>query len=110
MILSTFSNNTVRIGSTDMPCATSSTEPIVGSEDVELALFCNDTGIRDVELCLTLSNKPFLVGDGAYRTLSIQLQLNCTGTTPSLLAPLLHAAVLSCSNRRRHRPDVCSWQ
>ena len=94
MVLSTYTNNSVRIGN-DMTCAASNTEePIMGSEDVELVLLCNDTGIRTVELCLTLSDQPFLVGNGTYYTLSLQLQKNCTGMTPSLLNLFIHVAVL----------------
>jgi len=81
MSLSTYIDDSVRIGS-DMTCGTSNAEePILGMEDVELVLLCNDTGIRTIELCLTLSNQPFLIGNGSYYTLSLQLQKNCTGMT-----------------------------
>ena len=54
-------------------------QPLTDVKSIELQMECDAIGITNVALCIYLTNQPFEEGNGTYHTITVPLNLNCTG-------------------------------
>ena len=54
-------------------------QPLTDVKSIELQMKCDAIGITNVALCIYLTDQPFEEGIGTYHTITVPLNLNCTG-------------------------------
>ena len=54
-------------------------QPLTDVKSIELQMECDAIGITNVALCIYLTDQPFEEGNGTYHTITVPLNLNCTG-------------------------------
>ena len=54
-------------------------QPLTDVKSIELQMECDAIGITNVALCIYLTDQPFEEGNGTYHTITVLLNLNCTG-------------------------------
>ena len=57
----------------------STNQPLTDVKSIELQMECDAIGTTNVVLCIYLTDQPFEEGDGTYHTITVPLNLNCTG-------------------------------
>ena len=54
-------------------------QPLTDVKSIELQMECDAIGTTNVALCIYLTDQPFEEGNGTYHTITVPLNLNCTG-------------------------------
>ena len=54
-------------------------QPIMDEQSIELQIECTAISTTVVTLCIYLTDRPFIEGNGTYHTIALPLNLNCTG-------------------------------
>ena len=54
-------------------------QPLTDVKSIELQMECDAKGITNVTLCIYLTDQPFEEGNGTYHTITVPLNLTCTG-------------------------------
>ena len=54
-------------------------QPLTDVKSIELQMECDAIGITNVAFCIYLTDRPFEEGNGTYHTITVPLNLNCTG-------------------------------
>lgn len=56
-------------------------EPLTGEKRIELQMECDaaSSTVVSLSLCIYLTDQPFKEGNGTYHTISVPLNLTCTG-------------------------------
>ena len=78
MIISTVDDQSVCVDNSDVD------RPLVDEKSIELQIECAAVSIRNVTLCIHLTDQPFKEGNGTYHVITVPLNINCTGLYLSL--------------------------
>ena len=54
-------------------------QPLMDESSIELQIECTAISTTVVTLCIYLTDRPFIEGNGTYHTITVPLNLNCTG-------------------------------
>ena len=54
-------------------------QPLTDVNSIKLQMECDAIGTTNVALCIYLTDQPFEEGNGTYHTMTVPLNLNCTG-------------------------------
>ena len=73
-------------------------QPLTDVKSIELQMECDAIGTTNVALCIYLTDQPFEEGNGTYHTITVPLNLNCTGLHLCVYTCVLHVCpcVLVC--------------
>ena len=71
-------------------------QPLTDVKSIELQMECDAIGTTNVALCIYLTDQPFEEGNGTYHTITVPLNLNCTGLHLYVQRMYVYACVYQC--------------